>query len=411
MDLIIGAGITGLSYAAFTSNDYLIIEKEEEIGGYCRTIKQDGFVWDYSGHFFHFQSEDIRRFIMERISKKDILSVVKMTQILYKQNHIDYPFQKNIHQLDKDDFICCLYDLFINEYSDYNSFKSMLYAKFGKSISDIFLIPYNEKLYACNLDDLDENAMGRFFPFADKKEIIRNFKSNNNKSYNDHFLYPKGGAFEYIKAVYNKLDHEKVVTHEKVLSIDSINKIAFTNKRKIKYDNLISTMPLPQLMNITSINYNKNIYTSNKVLVFNLGFDKKGVERTNNWIYYPEKEYIFYRVGFYDTIFNTDRLSVYVEIGFKEDDIFDEENCLKRVLLDMNKARIITDHKLISRSTIVMDPAYVHVTSIMEEDKKSKMKELNSKDIYSIGRYGSWIYCSIEDNILEAKQLAIINKK
>ena len=38
MDLIVGAGITGLSYAAATSNDYLVIEKEPEIGGYCRTI-------------------------------------------------------------------------------------------------------------------------------------------------------------------------------------------------------------------------------------------------------------------------------------------------------------------------------------------------------------------------------------
>ena len=32
MDLIVGAGITGLSYAAATSNDYLVIEKEPEIG-------------------------------------------------------------------------------------------------------------------------------------------------------------------------------------------------------------------------------------------------------------------------------------------------------------------------------------------------------------------------------------------
>ena len=60
MDLIIGAGVTGLSYAAFTDNDYLILEKENDVGGYCRTIKQDGFIWDYSGHFFHFQDKLIK---------------------------------------------------------------------------------------------------------------------------------------------------------------------------------------------------------------------------------------------------------------------------------------------------------------------------------------------------------------
>ena len=55
MDIIIGAGVTGLSYASFSRNDCLILEADEQAGGYCKTIKQDGFVWDYSGHFFHFR--------------------------------------------------------------------------------------------------------------------------------------------------------------------------------------------------------------------------------------------------------------------------------------------------------------------------------------------------------------------
>ena len=56
MDLIIGAGISGLSYANFIENDFFIVEKESEPGGYCKTIKRNGFVWDYSGHFFHFRN-------------------------------------------------------------------------------------------------------------------------------------------------------------------------------------------------------------------------------------------------------------------------------------------------------------------------------------------------------------------
>ena len=48
MDLIIGAGISGISYANFTKNDFLLIEKENEAGGYCRTIKRNGYVWDLS---------------------------------------------------------------------------------------------------------------------------------------------------------------------------------------------------------------------------------------------------------------------------------------------------------------------------------------------------------------------------
>lgn len=65
MDLIVGAGISGISYANFTKNDFLLIEKENESGGYCRTIKRNGYVWDYSGHFFHFQHPDTKNMFAE----------------------------------------------------------------------------------------------------------------------------------------------------------------------------------------------------------------------------------------------------------------------------------------------------------------------------------------------------------
>lgn len=405
MDLIVGAGISGLSYAAKTKNDYIIIEKDAEIGGYCKTIKQDGFIWDYSGHFFHFQDNSIKNFVMQDMNKEFILNVNKHTQIIYKNNHIDYPFQKNIHQLDKKDFIDCLYDLFNNPYTDSSTFQEMLYTKFGKSISEAFLIPYNEKLYACDLNELDPNAMGRFFPYADKLDIIANFKSTKENSYNSSFVYPMGGAIEYVNAVYKKIDASKLYLNEALVHIDTINKIATTTKREIKYDNLISSIPLPNLLEISSTKYNKKLYTSNKVLVFNLGFDKKSKNESNHWVYIPEKKYIFYRIGFYDNIFNSDRLSVYVEIGFKSDETINMQQCLDQVLKDMKSLNIISDHKLLSKNTIVMNPAYVHITEKMEVDRNEKMAYLASQNIYSIGRYGGWCYCSIEDNIKEAFQL------
>ena len=56
--LIIGGGITGLSLASFlNSKDYLVIEKEQSLGGYCKTTIKGDYVWDYSGHFFHFRNE------------------------------------------------------------------------------------------------------------------------------------------------------------------------------------------------------------------------------------------------------------------------------------------------------------------------------------------------------------------
>lgn len=406
MDIIIGAGVTGLTYANYTTNNYLVIEQESHTGGLCNTIFQDGFVWDYSGHFFHFQDPKIAQFISERIDQSRLIKVDKHTQIRYKNRLIDFPFQKNIHQLSKQEFIECLCDLYEKVPSQTQTFKSMLYEKFGKSIADKFLIPYNSKLYATDLDNLDADAMGRFFPYADTEDIIRNFRLSKNDSYNGSFLYHKGGAIEYIHALERDLNSKKIALNEEVLSIDIEKRLVKTNHRTIKYDNLVSTIPFTKLLRLCHLDYDKSVLTSNKVLVFNLGFDGKGQDRVNHWIYFPEKKYCFYRVGFYSNIIMSNRMSLYVEIGFKSKEKIDISEMLKRTLIDLHKAKIVQDEKLISWHHVIMNPAYVHINAKGNAEVESWKKELEQYNIYSIGRYGSWNYSSIEDNMKEAFILA-----
>lgn len=407
MDLIIGAGVSGLSYASFTDNDYLIIEQTSSPGGYCKTSYCDGFVWDYSGHFFHFRHPEIEAYVCKNIKPEILRHVEKHTQILYKGRYIDFPFQKNIHQLEKEEFIDCIYDLFTCPDTEPRSFKEMVYANLGVSIAEKFLIPYNEKLYACDLDQLDMNAMGRFFPKASKEEIIRNFRNSDNQSYNSYFVYPETGAIEYINSLLKNIDPQKLSLGEKLLSIDAKCKIAKTNLREIHYDNLVSTIPFPRLLDCAGVSYPQGVFSCNKVLVFNLGFDSKGADTKNCWIYIPDKEYIFYRVGYYDNIIQSDRMSLYVEIGFPENAQLDSpEVYLKRVIVDLKRAGIVTTQKLIAHESILMDPAYVHINKRSLENVQKYKTDLAKNNIYSIGRYGSWTYCSIEDNILEAKSLS-----
>lgn len=406
MDIIIGAGISGLTYANHTRNDYLIIEKENYTGGLCNTIKQDGFVWDYSGHFFHFQDSHIAQFISERIDQSQLLKVEKHTQIRYKDRLVDFPFQKNIHQLPQQEFIDCLCDLFENDDIDIVSFKSMLYAKFGKSIAEKFLIPYNTKLYATELDSLDADAMGRFFPYANKDEIIRNFRQSRNESYNGSFLYHKGGAIEYVHAIERDVPKEKICLGEIVTSIDMEQHLVYTNKRTLYYDNIISTIPLPYLLNLCNRDYDTRALTWNKVLVLNLGFDGKGMDCSNHWIYFPEEKYCFYRVGFYSNIIPSNRMSLYVELGFKSDAEIDVEGMLHQTLSGLREAQILHDEKLISWHFVVMNPAYVHVSKLGINEVENQKESLAKRNIFTIGRYGSWNYSSIEDNMKEAIALA-----
>ena len=198
-NLVIGAGISGLTFAKYIDSDYLILEKDSEVGGYCRTIKNDNYIWDYAGHFYHFKTDEFKSLFLSLVEPDQIITQNKITKIYYEDRLIDYPFQKNIHQLSQKDMINAIYDLFTKKEKDnYDNFLDMLYGKFGKSIVEMFLKPYNEKLYATDLTNLDTDAMGRFFPHANIDDIIRNFKQSDNTSYNDSFLYLKKGTQYFI---------------------------------------------------------------------------------------------------------------------------------------------------------------------------------------------------------------------
>jgi protoporphyrinogen oxidase len=381
--LIIGGGITGLSAASFLPHsDYLVLEKDSIPGGYCKTTIRGDYTWDYSGHFFHFNNPQIKDYILENM-ESEMLQITKITDIDYNRNIIDFPFQFNIDQLPEQEYKECLADLDNLGETDLSTFKSFVRSTLGKGICDKFIIPYNEKLYACDLDELEYDSMGRFFP------------KSKSKSYNDTFIYPKGGSYEYIKSVLKRVNNSKILLNTELLELDLENKVAKTNKGDIKFDQLISTL------SFNKINPNPKL-SANKVAVFNLGFDK-GSDIKTHWRYFPGNE-IFYRVGFYNNILGQEKLSLYVEIGLKETDQIHEEILLDKVLADLESKGIINNHQLIDYQFLVMNPAYVHITKESKEIYNEWCQKYNPQDIYSIGRYGSWTYCSIEDNIIDAQQ-------
>ncbi len=406
--LIIGGGISGLSTASFLNDDYLILEKESEVGGYCKTTIRNGFVWDYSGHFFHFNDEKIKNYMIEKIDC-EVVEVKKNTKIFYKNNYIDFPFQYNIHQLETNEFIDCLYDLYKKKETNSTTFKSFVKSTLGESISNKFIIPYNEKLYACDLDKLDYDSMGRFFPkLIDFNQIMENIKSKNViTSYNDTFIYPKNGTYEFIKSILKRVDTDKIKLKTKVNNIDLDKKILHTENEKYEFENLVNTIPFNHFSKLCGQNHQDLSY--NKVVVFNLGFDSS-TSNKNHWVYYPGNE-IFYRVGFYNNILLQEKMSLYVEIGMDHEKEINEKDLLNQILIDLKSVGVIETHKLIDYQMIVMSPAYVHINQKSKKIFKDWCDEYNKENIFSIGRYGSWTYCSIEDNIIEGKKTAeLINK-
>jgi protoporphyrinogen oxidase len=423
--LVIGAGVSGLGFANWLAGEaaargaaapsVLVVEAEDEPGGYCRTVVQDGFVWDYSGHFFHFRHPEIEAWLRARMPGQEVKTVRRQSRIRYAGVDVDFPFQKNIHQLPRQDFIDCLHDLYFAGSgvpaddaaagAPPGSFAAMLYARFGRSIAEKFLIPYNEKLYATDLGGLDQDAMGRFFPHADVAAIIRNMKAPDNAGYNATFTYPAGGAVQYVHALMRDLPDGAVALGERVVAIDPARRVATTTRREIGWKRVVSSAPLPALARLCGAAFDEAAFSWNAVLVFNLGFDRKGPAGVH-WMYFPDRARSFYRVGWYDNILGGDRMSLYVEIGAPAGARWDVDEMRARVLADLAAEGIVAGHQLVSWHSVVLDPAYVHITKPSIAETQRLRAELGAAGVHPVGRYGGWTYCSIEDNLVETRALA-----
>ena len=98
---------------------------------------------------------------------------------------------------------------------------------------------------------------------------------------------------------------------------------------------------------------------------------------------------------------------MYIEIGYnKNDKNINIDEQLKMTLENLEKIGIAKDNKLISHSTILMDPAYVHIQSETNEEVNNWKEKMKMQNVFSIGRYGGWTYCSMEDSMIAAKELA-----
>jgi protoporphyrinogen oxidase len=412
--VVIGAGVSGLGFANWwrahrPGARVVVLEAESEPGGYCRTVVRGGFVWDYSGHFFHFKDPEIEAWLRARMPSQDVRTIERVAKIRYGGRDIDFPFQKHIHQLPFHEFTECMTTLLARPGGAGSpaSFGEMLYRRLGKGITDKFLRPYNEKLYATSLDTLDPDAMGRFFPHAEPTEILAYIQGGGHEQhgYNATFTYPAGGAVQYVNALLRDLPAGTVACDEPALAIDLPTRTVTSTRRTIRCEHVVSSAPLPALARMCGVEHDAAVFTSNRVLVFNLGFDRKGPPGIH-WMYFPDPARAFYRVGWYDNIFGGDRMSLYVEIGAASGIAFDEAALRERVIADLKAEGIITDHRLVAEHHVVLDPAYVHITKRSLAETARLRALLAERGVHSVGRYGGWTYCSIEDNLVETRALA-----
>ena len=101
--------------------------------------------------------------------------------------------------------------------------------------------------------------------------------------------------------------------------------------------------------------------------------------------------------------------SIYVEIGYDKEKMFSDasvQDIFDKTIVDLKKCGIISSQKIVAYESLLINPGYVHITDKSTSWVNRVSEELGEKGhIYSIGRYGVWTYCSMEDCIIQADNL------
>ena len=421
--LIIGAGLSGAATAYFLKRKGIkasIFEREKECGGLCRSIKKGGFTFDFSGHLLHFRNPEVLS-LVKKILKGNLTKHKRQSFIYTFNRFILSPYQVNFYNLPQTAAAECLKGLRLANNngrfkSNNSNFLEWIKGNFGEGIAKHFMVPYNLKFWKTPLDKLSSEWADRFIVRRSFKSIKDDFSHHTPQilGYNAYFWYPKKGGIEKLIEGFSfglnvNLRHE-------VEEIDLKEKqVRFKTGRKEKFDILITTLALPELIKVIK-GLPKTITTSLKKLswisIYNINLGVEGrLHPGRHWIYFPQNKLKFFRTGFYhnfsDSLTPPDKSSLYIEISYANSNHLDKSKLESRILKDLKKCGIIDkDNKVKVKCINDIKYAYPVYDHNWREARDKVLKYLNSQNILSVGRFGSWRYLSMEDVILEAKDTA-----
>lgn len=210
---ILGGGLSALSLAYFLQDradisKITLLEKEKTIGGLCRTFETNGIEYDVGPHIIFSKDKEILDF-MNGLLGENNEKHRRSNRILHKKAFVQYPFENDLSKLPDEDKAYCVNAFMHNPYENYNA-KNMLQfflKTFGEGITNLYLRPYNEKIWKFDPSFMDTQMVDRI-PKPPKEDILKSAAGETIDGYTHqlYFTYPKqGGTAAIIQALREKL--------------------------------------------------------------------------------------------------------------------------------------------------------------------------------------------------------------
>jgi protoporphyrinogen oxidase len=311
--LVIGAGPTGLG-AAWRLNElghanWKLFEAADHPGGLASSVVDDrGFTWDLGGHvlFSHYRYFDA---LMATALGDAWVEHVREAWVWMRQRWIPYPFQNNIWRLPDLERAACLDGLVELQRRGATrpaNFREWLEGSFGRGLCEVFMLPYNRKVWAYDPSALDVGWMGERVATVDLARVRRNIAERRDDvgwGPNSTFRFPMhGGTGAIWRAVCDRLPRERVHFSRTATAIDLQRRtVGFSDGAVEAYDYLISSMPLDLLLRRVTArpdlqeHARRFVHSSSHIVGVGLRGTPPPSLRTKCWIYFPEDDVPFYR--------------------------------------------------------------------------------------------------------------------
>jgi protoporphyrinogen oxidase len=264
--VILGAGPAGLSCAysllhRFKKNIKLtVIEKESYIGGLASGFEYGGLIFDYGSHRLHPTTRaDILHDIREMLGN-DLLDRPRDGRIHLLDRFVKFPLKITdfMFRLPFSFFLGILRDMFFKPFrkkmKNPKTFSDVLLPGLGRTICKHFYFPYAEKLWGFPPEKLSFIQAQRRVSANSIGKIIQKVLSLIpifRKKGTGRFYYPKKGFLQLFQAFAGKIRKcgGDILLSHTVREIDIEKQYIVTDRgKKIGYDLLFSTIPVPDLI-------------------------------------------------------------------------------------------------------------------------------------------------------------------
>ncbi|OAA55464.1 Amine oxidase [Cordyceps fumosorosea ARSEF 2679] len=419
---------------------WLLLDANPVPGGLASTdVTPEGFLFDVGGHvvFSHYKYFDDA--LNEALpSRDDWLEHQRVCYVRFRGQWVPYPFQNNIAALEKEEQALCMEGIIdaalearVRSPTDKPAnFDEWNQRNVGLRLTEIFMRPYNFKVWAIPTTEMNASWVGERVASPDIKLLARNViigKVAPGWGPNATFRFPtNGGTGGIWTAVAKTLPAKRTRfgEHSSVIHIDADSKTV--QLKDVRYNNLVNTMALDTLASVmrdTKLAEMCKSLRYSSTNVIGVGIRGARPDRIGDkcWLYFVADDCPFYRATIFSNyspnnqpaafrklptlrLANGEKAktstpqqgpywSIMLEVSESACKPVDQKTivneCISQLIVnDMVRA----DDEIVSIYSRRFDHGYPTPSLKRDAALEEALPYLKSKDILSRGRFGAWTY-------------------